>query len=298
VSPPQRPLLYLVGATKAGTSALAVFLAQHPEIAMCRIKEPNFYAPDLDLPGPRSEREYLELFEARPGTRLLADASVLYLYSREAAGRIREVAPDARILAVLREPAETMAAWHAQMVYTGNEPLADFAEALDAEAERKQGRRLPPAGAARRSPALLFYRDLVRYAEQLERYLALFPREQIAVHLYDDFRADPSRVYADVIAFLGLRPFQPELRAVNPPKERRFPALHRALKRLFAAPARALLPARLRLDWLQRWDRLSSREAERAPLDPALAARLRREVRLDVERLAALLGRDLGAWLG
>lgn len=294
---PLRPRFYFVGAPKAGTSALSSLLVQHPEIAMCRIKEPNFHCPDLDLPGPRSEAEYLSLFEVRPQTRVLGDASILYLYSREAAARIRAYAPDARILAVLRDPVEAMHAWHAQMVYTGNEPIADFAEALAAEADRRAGRRLPTSGTAARSPALLLYRDVMRYAEQLERYLRLFDREQVRVLLYEDFAADPSGTAAAVAAFLGLSPFSPAARTVNPHKERRLPGLHAGLKRVFAAPARAWLPARLRLDLIRVLDRWTSREAPRRPMDPALARRLRDECRPDVERLAALLERDLGRWL-
>jgi Sulfotransferase domain len=291
-----RPELFLVGAPKAGTSALAVFLAQHPQIAMCRIKEPNFHCPDLDLPGPRGEREYLDLFEPGPETRFLADASVLYLYSREAARRIRAFAPDARIVMVLREPVQAMYAWHGQMVYTGNEPITDFATALEAEEDRKRGRRLPAAGTGRRSPALLFYRDVMRYADQVPRFLDAFPREQVAIRLYDDFLADPERFYDGLIEFLGLRPFRPALRSVNPPRERRAPRLHRLMKRLLAAPAREMLPARIRLDWIQRWDRLTSRAAPRAPLAPALAADLRAGCRSDVLRLAECIDRDLSAW--
>lgn len=296
----RRPQLFLVGAPKAGTSALANLLARHPQIGMCKVKEPNYFNRDLDLPRPVSESEYLSLFPQTPETELLADASILYLYSRTAAEAIAAYAPDARILVMLRDPVDAMHAWHSQMVFTANEPIRDFREALDAEALRVQGRSLPGAGVSQRCPELLFYRDVMRYAEQLERYLGVFDAGQIHVVAYDDFAASPRSVFAGVVDFLGLdRGFEPEWRVVNPNKVRRSWALHYGLKKVFARPVRALLPLRARLALIKLLDRVNSRQEARAGLDPALRAALREECRPDVERLGELLGRDYAAlWSG
>lgn len=291
-----RPQLFLVGAPKAGTSALSTFLAQHPQIAMCRIKEPNYHCPDLDLPGPATEAEYLALFEPGPQTRILCDASILYLYSREAAERIRCYAPDAAILMLLRNPLEAMLSWHSQMVFTANENFRDFGQALRAEPERKAGRRRPRTGVAARCPELLFYRDVMRYAEQIERYLAVFDRDQIRILFYEDFVAAPLEVYAGILGFLRLDPFEPRLRRVNVNKERRSWKLHSALKVAFAAPARALLSPRLRLDLIGWLDRLNSRELRRNPIDAELERQLREELRPEIERLGELTGHDLSHW--
>ena len=150
-----RPRFYFVGAPKAGTSALSLFLGQHPQIGMCRLKEPNFHCPDFDLPRAQTDEEYLKLFSLEVKAKILGDASVLYLYSKVAAARIREYASDARILMVLRNPVEAMYSWHSQMVFTANEPIGDFARALEAEEERKAGRKIPSAGNGARCPALL-----------------------------------------------------------------------------------------------------------------------------------------------
>lgn len=291
-----RPRLFLAGAPKAGTSALGAFLAQHPEVAMSRPKEPNWFCPDFDLPRPRSEAEYLSLFAPDAGTRILADGSVLYLYSTEAARRIAAWADDPRILLVLRDPVEAMAAWHAQMVYTGNEPIADFAEALAAEPDRRAGRRLPAAGTGARCPALLLYSEVMRYAPQLERYLAAFDRAQLLVLRYDEFRADPVPTYRRVCAFAGIDPdFRPSFEEMNPPKVRRAPGLHRALKRVLAAPSRAL-PLGLRLRLIQGLDRLTSRTQGREGPETDLRERLAARCAPDVARLGELLGRDFSDW--
>lgn len=293
-----KPRLFLVGVPKAGTSALSAQLSQHPEICLCGIKEPNFFAPDLNMPGPKTEEEYLSLFVTTPQTRVLLDASILYLYSRVAAKQIANYVEDPKLLIVLRNPVDAMHAWHGQMVYTSNEPLVNFEEALAAEAERKQGRKIPTAGSASRCPALLFYRDMFRYAEQLERYFDVFDRNQIHIINYDDFRRDPTTVHTDIMKFAGLDPsFMPKFDVVNPSKERKFQNFHFLLKRLFAAPTRALLPARVRLNFIEIVDRFTSRPVKRKSLDPALRTMLAEECRADILRLNEMLGGEFTSWL-
>jgi len=298
-APGLRPGAFLAGAPKSGSSALANFLAQHPEACVSRIKEPNFLCPDLDLPGPRSEEEYLALFETTPRTRVLVDASILYLYSRRAAEAIRDYASDPRVVVVLRDPVAAMASWHGQMVFTANEPIRDFAEALEAEADRKAGRRLPTAGTTARSPSLLFYREVMRFGAQVEHFQRVLGRGRLHVLLQEDLRDEPARTYRGVCEFLGLDPgFAPDFRPVNESRERRSWRAHYVAKQLFAPAARRLLPARLRLRLIDAVDRVNSRPSERPPLDPALEERLRAGCRPDVERLEALLGRDLSRWAG
>lgn len=263
---------------------------------MCWIKEPNFHCQDLDMPGPKTEAEYLGLFEPTSATRLLADASILSLYSREAPTCIAAYVEDPRIVMMLRNPVEAMYAWHGQMVFTANEPLHEFSDALAAESDRKEGRRIPRSGTSSRCPQLLYYREIMRYADQLQRYRDTFPPKSIHVALYDDFKADPLAVYAQILGFLDLDPFVPELKVVNPPKVRRNWQLHYWLKKLFAAPARALLPAKLRLRLIVRLDQANSRPEKRQPLDPQLEQRLKLECRPDVLRLGQMLDRDLSHW--
>lgn len=292
-----RPGVFLVGAPKSGSSALANFLAQHPEVSVSKVKETNFLCRDLDLVRPRDEDEYLSLFEVTPRTRALVDASILYMYSESAATAIAEYCPDPRILAVLRDPVEAMASWHGQMTFTANEPLRSFADALAAEPERKEGRRLPRAGTTARCPALLYYREVFRFGAQLERFVRTFGRDRIHVLLNDDLRSNPEGAYRGVLEFLGLDPgFSPSFREVNPGRERRSWRAHYWAKRLLAPTARRILPLETRLRWMQVIDRLNSRSATRPSLDAELAERLRRECRPDVERLASLLGRDLSGW--
>ena len=104
---------------------------------------------------------------------------------------------------MLREPVSFMHSLHTQFVNETTEDEPDFARALDLEAERRAGRSIP---ARVRCPSFLFYRERARYAAQLERYLAVFPREQILVLVFEEFREDNEGHYRRVLEFLGVGP--------------------------------------------------------------------------------------------
>ncbi|MBA3808712.1 MAG: sulfotransferase [Solirubrobacterales bacterium] len=202
------PDFFIVGAPKSGTTALYEMLRRHPQIFMPAGKEPWFFAEELhERPPPRPEgtaqslAQYAALFaEARPGQRA-GEASALYLWSRTAAARIAEVCPQARMIAILREPASFLRSLHLQFVQTYIEVENDLAKALELESERRRGRSIP-----RHTywPGALLYSDHVRYVEQLRRYEALFGRERMLVLIYDDFRADNEASVAEVLRFLEV----------------------------------------------------------------------------------------------
>ncbi len=291
-----RPSFYLVGAPKAGTSALASLLDQHPQVSMCKIKESNFHCHDLDLPKPKSEKEYLSLFDVTPDTEILADASILSLYSHDSAQSIAEYVSDPKILMILRNPVDAMYSWYSQMSFVRSEYLPTFQAAMDAESERKKGNLIPNYGAIQYCPQLLFYRDVMQYADQVERYFSVFDREQIMILTYEDFKADLNAVYSQVLDFISVDPFTPESQKVNANKERRMPGLHSFLKKTLAEPAKALLPAKVRSDLIVLIDKINSREVQRPSLDEDFKASLKAECLPDIIRLEKLIQRDLSHW--
>jgi Sulfotransferase family len=205
---PPLPDFFIVGNAKSGTTALWSMLRRHPQIFMPDSKEPWFFAQELqERTPPRPEgtpqtlAEYRQWFaSAQPGQRV-GEATPLYLWSRTAAARIAEVAPQARIVAILREPASFLRSLHLQFVETYVETENDLAKALALEPERRAGRKIPRYTYW---PKALLYSDHVRYVEQLERYRAAFAPEQMLVLIYDDFRSDNERTVAEVLRFLGV----------------------------------------------------------------------------------------------
>jgi sulfotransferase family protein len=294
----KRPDFFIVGAPKCGTTAMYSYLQAHPQVFMPFHKEPLFFGADLRRRyGQMDEDQYLNLFaDARPDQRA-GEASAWYLYSTSAAQEIHDFAPKADIIVMLRNPVDVMYAQHSQLLFNRQESIADFGEALEAEPERRQGRRLPP-GPLR--PENLFYRDMVCFADQLERYLATFGRERVHVIIHDDLLRDTPGEYRRVLEFLAVAPdFQPSFERRNTNKRPR----SAGLQQLIYAPPGALrvLGPRLRRSRLAHALRdamvaLNSRAEARREMDPALRRQLAEELRPEVERLGSLIGRDLSAW--
>jgi hypothetical protein len=307
------PDFFLVGHAKCGTTALWEMLRSHPQVFMPAVKEPQFFARNQELAPPAEGKvfeqtgrgvetlaEYLSLFApAGPGQRV-GEASTFYLWSRRAPGAIAAMRPDARIVAILREPASFLYSLHLQMLQNGVEDERDLRRALELEQERRQGRRIPPRAFW---PEALMYSERVRYAEQLRRYRDEFGPEQVLVLLYDEFRDENAATLRRVLRFLdvdeqvrlapvsanptvGVRSLRAagmmrEVRAGRGSGARAVRAAVRAMT-TSGMRARALYPLRRRLLF-----------AAPPASDPGLMEELRERFRGEVEAAGELLGRDL-----
>ena len=288
-----------MGSFKCGTTALFEYLRPHPAIFMPFHKEPLFFGDDLTRRyGRMTDDQYLALFRDADAGQRIGEASSWYLYSTSAAREIAAFSPDARIIAMLRNPVDVMYAQHSQLLFNVEEDIVHFEAALAAEPERRRGDNLPP-GPIR--PETLYYRHSVRFADQLRRYHETFGRDRVHVILYDEFSRDTASVYRGVLEFLGVDPdFAPSFAVRNPNKRVR----SGILQRLIYQPPGPLL--RL-VPWARRFPlvhalrgaalRLNSQAAPRARLDPELRRRLLRELEPEIRELGDLIGRDLSAWL-
>lgn len=294
----KRPDFFVVGAFKAGTTALYEYLRQHPQVFMPALKEPMYFGADLTPRYERmSEKQYVALFDdARPDQRA-GEASPWYLYSASAPSEIAAFAPDARLIIMLRNPVDVMHAQHAQLVFNAREDIADFGAALAAEEARRRGEQIPD-GAIR--PEALYYRHSVRFAEQVGRWLEVFGRERIHFIVFDDLVADPRSVYRATLEFLAVdADFEVDLTAYNPNRRARSGGLQRVLfnppgplRGLMGRLRRSAMAHRLR-DVLVS---ANSTKAKREAIDPELRKELTLEFAVQVDELGQLIGRDLSAW--
>lgn len=313
-----KPNLFIAGAPKCGTSSMYYYLGAHPDVFMSERKEPRFFGADLELREGfciRDELEYLELFRGGEGKRYRGEASVFYLYSQSAASEIRSYDPNAKIILQLRDPIDMIVSWHHHSVATGNEDLRDLAVAIDAEADRREGRRLPrdvwyPAG--------LQYTALVDYAPHVERFFDAFGRDRVHVLLFDDLAADAASSYRAVLEYLEVdTAFQPDFERKNPAAPLWLRPLHRVWirnRRLREWTSRWIGPSQRR-EALYRLQKLSldspkladsvdsadSTEAtgsrvRAAALDPERRRQLQAQLAPCIDRLAELLARDLSHW--
>ncbi len=306
------PDFFVVGQPKSGTTALYEMLRAHPQIFMPASKEPWFFAEELlERTPPRPEgtprtlAEYRSWFAPAAPGQITGEATALYLWSHTAARRIAAERPDARIVAVLREPAGLLRSLHLQFVQTYVETETDLARALELERPRARGERIP-----RHTywPRALLYSEHVRYVEQLRRYHQAFPAEQVLVMIYDDFRADNEGALRRVLAFLGVDDSQPiTTREANPTvqvRSRRLNELvhgvsvgHGPLSQAAKAGVKAITPRGLRRRALETTQRRLLFSAP-DPADERLMEALRERFRGEVEALSEYLERDLLALWG
>lgn len=288
------PNFIVIGAAKAGTTALYWYLSEHPEVFMSPMKETNFLAYGLDARGQplygdpehhqfpvKSLAEYEGLFAEAGESVAVGEASPMYLECPQAAERIRQLLPTARIICGLRHPVDR--AYSDYLMYL-----------------RSRGRALNPArdlsAAAPWTRPDSHWMRIGKYHEQLERYYNSFSRDQIHIILFDDLKRNPLRVMQELYRFLGVAPdFVPDF--ATPHNVGGMPA-SRLLEgvltsRTIRSAVEPWIPKRA-ANWVRRLRTRNLRQA------PPLAAEFRQELthyfRADIARTAELIGRNLEHW--
>jgi hypothetical protein len=201
------PDFLVIGAPKAGTTALHIALARHPELYMSQVKEPKFFLTDGPPPsggGPGDaatyrkyvwrRSDYEDLFADAPLGALTGESTTLYLRNADAITRISNTIPKAKLIAVLRDPVDRAHSNWTHLHSAGLEPEHDFRNACALEESRVE------AGWAQ------FWRYLGqgKYGEQLENLYSVFPREQVLLLMYRDLREHPTETLDQVCTFLGV----------------------------------------------------------------------------------------------
>ncbi len=204
------PDFLIIGAPKAGSTALHVALAQHPELYLSDPKEPKFFLCDERPPDPAHQRgpgdahsarewvwrrdRYEALFDAAPRGALRGESTPFYLWDRAAHRRIHALLPQVRMIAVVRDPIDRAYSNWTHLWCDGLETVGDFRTACDLEPARIEQGFAP------------FWRYLETglYGSQLEHLLSIFPREQVHVLRYRQLIDDPAGTLDDIADFLGV----------------------------------------------------------------------------------------------
>ena len=286
------PNFLIIGAMKSGTTAFYYYLEQHPEVYMSLVKEPNFFCSQQGAADAVTHiGGYQHLFRGVSGEKAVGEASHCYLYDPGAAAEIRRYVPEAKLIAILRNPVDRAYSHYLHMLRTGTEPVDDFAQAL----------REDQAGADKRRT----FQDYIGrglYFDQLKRYLETFPREQLRVYLYEDLSGAAVRTVQDAFRFLEVDDsFVPDVslrRNVSGyPKYKALDALLRSQSRVKHA-VKIYFPARLRWGLSQAFDSLKTRNlVVPPPVHPGVRQQLIEVYREDVLQLQELIRRDLSGWL-
>jgi hypothetical protein len=268
------PTFIVIGAAKAGTTALYWYLAEHPQIYMSPVKETNFFAYGVDEEGRslfgdpelhyfpvKSRQEYEELFRDAGEALAVGEVSPMYLECPQSADRIQRAVPDAKIICFLRQPVDR--AYSDYLMYLRQRKL-DFDPTRDLRADSRWAR---------------------------------FSPDQIRIFLFDDLKHDALGVVQDVYRFLGVNPdFEPDFE--TPHNVGGMPASKLMESALTSRRLRSLVEPWIpqgAANWVRR---LRTRNMRQPPsLPAALRAELTEYFREDIDRTGELIGRSLDRWL-
>jgi hypothetical protein len=202
-------MLVVIGAQRCGTSYLFRRLARHPRIVGASVKEVHYF----DLHHKRGMDWYRRQFPRRGrllqwwrGAPLCLEATPYYLFHPHVPERIAAALPQARFVALLREPATRAHSHYRNQRRKGSE-LLSFADALRAEPERTAAdwrRMLEDPDFESRAVQLYSYRARGRYAEQLERWFATVPRDRVLVLEAEALYREEERVLREIYDFAGI----------------------------------------------------------------------------------------------
>lgn len=304
------PNFFIAGAARSGTTSVARYLEEHPQVFMSPIKEPSYFARDIIpnlqfsswtrnqrglaryLNGPMDRPRggcvldwgsYLKLFRNVMHEVAIGEASTAYLISPGAPADIRAAIPAARIILMLRSHAERAFSTYLMLCRNGR-LRASFSDVL-----RSEG-----------SSSLAEWRRLIletrKIAPGMERFLATFPRDQIRWYFFEEFSSDPLTVMRRIYEFLGVdATFRPDVsRRHNEGILPRVPFAHRLVHMTgFSEFASKVIPRRVRTTF--------RRAVFHTGAHPELTSEDRAILvdyfRGDIERLATLVERDLSHWL-
>lgn len=289
------PSFFVIGAYRSGTTTLYRMLRQHPGVFLPLEKEPNWLAVEDNPEASHILRErsvpdraaYEALYRERGADQVPGDISPEYLRNPHVAGHLAEIAPDARLVAILRNPIER--AWSDFLLHRrdGNEPCETLVDALAQQSDRTTD------GDHRAG----HYLDSGMYATQLQRYLDRFPAEAVQVHLFEDLKTDLDGTMRAIFSHIGVDPGveverEKPINASGIPRNPVVAQVLKARSRLRPYVSRSVLERARPL-----WDRVLSSQLDRPTLGDADRQLLADHYRDEIPALGKLLDRDLSHWL-
>ena len=320
----EKPFVAIVGAPRTGTTSLARFLRRHPDVCFSKVKEPHFFSQH-DLNGLSDEElretvgyDYLDRYyphRDEERCKVLAEGSVTYLYAPEQMQPILRLWPNAKFIVSLRDPMEMLPSLHQRLLYLGDESVEDFDRAWRLVPERAQGRKIPRSCI---EPRWLRYDEVGKLGSYVERFIDVVGRERCFFSVHDDMRANSAKLYADLLEFLDLPPYEDvdlkpkrlnrgfksgtlQRLLMRPPVITRKLVAGKHMRRRTEKVEKLKKPESGIMQGIERgrkqllkWNRA---DAPPIKLSSKTRAEIREHYRPDIEHLGRILNRDLSHWL-
>lgn len=304
--PTSFPDFLVIGAGKSGTTSLYYHLKQHPKVFVPEVKEPNFFALNGETLKNASDdpdemnyypwavtdwEKYRQLFKDAGTEQVKGDVSPMYLYHPDTITNIKKYAPDAKLIAILRQPAERLYSRFQHLARDNRKPSEHLEDALIKGNIWWKRNDLVQEG--------FFYKHLSRFYEH-------FPKEQILVFLYDDLKNEPDAVVRKIYKFIGVDDnFQPDLTMrYNKSGEiknkfldkliGRKSVIFKSLKTVFPGGYNSLKKNQALKKTINSF---RNKNLAPVPFSKESKSRITDIYREDIKQLETLLERDLSSWL-
>lgn len=284
----------IIGAQKAGTTTLFKYLSEHPQLYMLPEKEAPFFSRvEYETQGWKWFLD--EHFRTAPPNRLWGKATPQYMCDPRVPARLKATLPDARLIAILRDPIDRAVSHHRMLVRRGVETRSfeTVVQMLLDPAQLVRARSLP-AGAASEPDCVLVWGE---YGRILEAYRALFPPEQLHVCFMEEMAHHPLQVFHEVCRFLEIDdtyiPSNLGQRYHQGGTQQRWPSLQQIVRRTGIRNLWHRVPGRYRRPltyWFHQWNTFAA-PSEDVSLSATLRQTLIAFFRPDVERLERLIQR-------
>ena len=297
------PNFLLIGAQKAGTTALNYYLKKHPQIYMSPIKEPGFFDFEGQKPNfvgsgdqelydhiPIDIESYRKLFQGVSDEIAIGEATTWYLYSSKASERIQYYIPNAKLIVILRNPVDRAYSAFLHTIRDKREPITDFAQALKEEETRIN----------QNWEYIWHYKQMGFYYGQLKRYFNLFDRSQIKVYLYEDLKDNPIALMQDICQFLNIDKTlisgsPPRLNVSGFAKNKLLDHfLEKQNFKWIKTPFKLFLSSKMRENIIVN---LKNKNRTKPQISPAVKIELTQMYRENILKLQELIERDLSSWL-
>lgn len=313
-----KPNFFVIGVVKGGTTSLHQYLDQHPDVYMSPVKETNHFSKsdidvskfekayahdvnvDLDkfLAGDMQEKihiahvtddeDYKKLFKNVKNEKAIGEASNSYILYPKVAQSIHDYNPDAKIIMMLRNPVERAYSQYVMNLRLGKTLEQDFIK----EVESDDNKTNKGWGANHQ------YLFIGNYYQQVKRYLEIFPREQVLICWYDEYKQNPSAVIKSIYRFLNIdEEFEVDTsKKLNVAGVPKFGKLNYYINQVgIISWAKRALPK----SWRAPFKKLMySEDKSKIPtITPSAKAHLIDYYQGDIKQLSALVDKDLSHWL-
>ncbi|MCA0942771.1 sulfotransferase [Salipiger pacificus] len=300
------PNTFIIGAPKCGTTSLARYLGEHPNVFFCTPKEPFFWCSDFKKSKHEikidSLEEYLDLFnDADPSVHaVIAEGSTRYLQSKVAVKRILEYNPAAKFIVMARNPIELASAYHMEQRYSMHEDVDSFETAWRLQEARAGGAKIPKGCL---EPEFLQYSKVASVGQQVDRILDEIPSGQLLILVMDDLKSDPRSVYLEALKFLELPDDgRCDFAVANASHGHRFAWIAKLVltpPQVLEVPMLAIRKHlwRKKYSLIERFKSFLNRKDKREEISEEFREELSNHFRDDVEILSKAVSRDLRHWL-